>query len=75
MFCTLSENLERIVSLFSLKYIQSDFTDVNSGIAGGGIQCRMLFMEFRRRRELSQSLEIASVKCFDLAFIIILMQI
>ena len=25
---------------------ESDFTDVNSGRAGGGILCRMLFIEF-----------------------------
>ena len=38
---SLSVNLERIVSILSKKYLakwsQSDFTDVNSGRAGGGI--------------------------------------
>ena len=42
-FCTLSGNLERIVSIVSTKYLvkwsQSDFTDVNSGRAGGGTRC------------------------------------
>ena len=53
----LSGNLERI-SILSTKYLeklsQSDFTDVNSGRADGGILCRMLFMEFHRRRGSSQ---------------------
>ena len=31
------------------KWSQSDFTDVNSGRAGGGILCRMFFIEFHRR--------------------------
>ena len=57
--CTLSGNLEWIVSILSIKYLekcmrpQSDFTDVNSGRAGGGILCRMLFIKFHRRRRLS----------------------
>ena len=44
--CTLSGNLDEIVSILSTKYLekcsQSDFTNVNSGRAGGGILCRML---------------------------------
>ena len=65
ILCTLSGNLERIVSILSTKYVekwsQSDFTDVNSGRAGGGILCRMLFIEFHRRRGSSE---------FSLIFII-----
>ena len=45
ILCTLTRYLERIVSILSTKYLekrsQSDFTDVNSGRAGGGILCRM----------------------------------
>ena len=52
--CTLSVYLERILAILSTKYLerwsQSDFTDVNSGRRGGGILCRMLFIEFQRRR-------------------------
>ena len=75
IFCTLSGNLERIVSVLSTKYLekwlQSDFTDVNSGRAGGRIQCRMLFIEFQRRRALSEFSAITSAKYFD--FVIILL--
>ena len=64
IFCTLSGNLERIVSILSTKYLekrsQSDFTDVNSGRAGGGILCRMLFIKFQRRRGLSEFSAITS---------------
>ena len=77
IFCTLSGNLERIVSILSTKYLekwsQSDFTYVNSGRAGGGIICRMLFIEFQRRRGLSEFSAITSAKYFDLAFVIILL--
>ena len=77
ILCTLSGNLERIVFILSTKYLekwsQSDFTDVNSGRAGGGILCRMLFIEFHRRRGLSEYSEITSAKYFDLAFVIILL--
>ena len=41
------------------------FTDVNSGRAGGGILCRMLFIEFQRRRGLSEFSEITSAEYFD----------
>ena len=64
IFCALSRNMERIVSILSTKYLekwsQSDFTDVNSGRAGGGILCRMLFIEFQRRRGLSEFSAITS---------------
>ena len=77
ILCTLSENLERTVSIVSTKYLekwsQSDFTDVNSGRAGGGIICRMLFIEFHRRRGLSELSEITSAEYYDLAFVIILL--
>ena len=53
IFCTLPGNLDWIVSILSTKYLekrsQSDFTVVNSGRAGDGIICRMLFIEFHRR--------------------------
>ena len=69
VFCTSSGNLERIVSILSTKYLekwsQSDFTDVNSGRAGGGILCRMFFIKFHRRRGLSEFSEITSAKYFD----------
>ena len=68
IFCTLSGNLERVVSILSTKYLekwsQNDFTDVNSGRAGGGILCRMLFIEFQRQRRLLFS-AITSAKYFD----------
>ena len=48
--------------------------DVNSCRAGGGMLCRMLFIEFHRRRGLSEFSEITSAKYFDLAFVIILLQ-
>ena len=52
ILCISSGNLERIVSILSTKYLdkwsQSDYTDVNSDRAGGGILCRMLFNEFHR---------------------------
>ena len=41
------------------------FTDVNSGRAGGGILCTMLFIEFQRRRGLSEFSAITSAKYFD----------
>ena len=67
----------RAVSILSTKYLdkwsQSDFTDANSGRAGGGILCRMFFIEFHRRRGLSKFSEITSAKYFDLAFVIILL--
>ena len=49
------------------------FTDMNSGRAGGEIPCRMLFIEFHRRRRLSEFSEITSAKYFDLALVIILL--
>ena len=52
---------------------KSDFTDVNSGRAGGGILCRMLYIEFQRQRGLSEFSAITSAKYFDLAFVIILL--
>ena len=74
ILCTLSRNLERIVSILSTIYLEklsrSDFTDLNSGRGGGGTLCRMLFIEFHR---LSVFSEITSAKCFDLAFVIILL--
>ena len=74
---TLSGNLERVVSILSIKYLekwsQSDFTDVNSGRASGGILCGMLSIELHRRRGLSEFSEITSAKYFDLAFVIILL--
>ena len=77
IFCTLSGNLERMVLILSTKYpeelSQSDFTDVNSGRAGGEIICRMLFIEFHRRRGLSEFSEITSAKYFNLAFVIIVL--
>ena len=77
IFCTLSGNLERVVSIFSTKYLekwsQSDFTEVNSGKAGGGIICRMLFIELHRRRGSSEFSEITSAKYFNLALVIILL--
>ena len=49
IFGTLSANLERIVSSLSTQYFkkwsQSDFTDVNSRRAEGGILRRMLFIK------------------------------
>ena len=49
---TLYTNLERIVSILCKKYFdkwsQSDFTDVNSGRAVGGILRRMLFIKVTR---------------------------
>ena len=70
IFCTLSGNLERLVSILSTKHLekwsQSDFTDVNSGRAGGGILWRMLFIEFHRQRGLSEFSEIPSAKFFPL---------
>ena len=47
--------------------------DVNSGKAGSGILCRMLFMEFHRRQGLSEFSEITLAEYFDLAFVIILL--
>ena len=77
IFCTLYGNLERIVSILSTKYFEKwspiSFTNVNSGGVGGGILCRMLFMEFPMRRGLSEFYEITSAKYCDLAFIIILL--
>ena len=77
IFCCLSGNLERIFSILSTKYLekwsQSDFTDVNSGRAGGEILCRMFFIEFHRRRGLSEFSEITSAKYFYSAFVIILL--
>ena len=71
IFCTLSGNLVRIVSILFSKYLkkwsQSDFTDVNSGRAGVGILCRMVFIELHRRRGLSEFHEIRSAKYFDFA--------
>ena len=76
ILCTLSGNLERIVSILSTKYLekwsQNDFTDVNSGRAIGGILCRMLYIELHRQRGLSEFSDITSAKYFDLAFVIIL---
>ena len=76
ILCTLSGNLERIVSILSTKYLekwsQNDFTDVNSGRASGGILCRMLYIELHRQRGLSEFSDITSAKYFDLAFVIIL---
>ena len=66
-----------IVSILSTQYLEKTslnyFTDVNSGRAGGGILCRMIFMELHRRRGLSEFSEIISAKYFDLAFVIILL--
>ena len=77
IFCTLCGNFEWVVSILSKKYLkkwsQSDFTDVNSGRAGGGILCRMLFIEFHRRRGLSNLFEIISAKYFVFAFVLILL--
>ena len=77
LFCTLSVNLERIVTILYTKYLdklsQRDFTDVNSGREGGGIPCRMLFIELHTRRRLSKFSEITSAKYFDSAFVIILL--
>ena len=74
IMCTLSGNLERVVTILSKKYLekwsQSHFTDVNSGRAGGGIPCRMLVIEFHKRQGLSEFSEIASAKYFDVAFVI-----
>ena len=53
LVCSLSGNLELIVS---------------NGRTGGGILCRMLFIEFQRRRGLSEFSVITSDKYFDLAF-------
>ena len=62
ILCTFSGNLERIVLILSTKYVdkwsQSDFTDMNSSKAGGGIICIMLFIEFHRRRGLSKYLAV-----------------
>ena len=64
IFCTFSGNLERIFLVLSTQYLekwsQSDFTDVNSGRAGGGILCRMLLIQFHRRWGLSEFSEITS---------------
>ena len=54
-------------------YPQNDFTDVNSGRAGGEILCRMLFIQFHRRRGLSEFSKITSAKYLYLAFVIILL--
>ena len=40
-----------IHKIFIEKWSQSKYTDVNSGRAGGGILCRMLFIELHRRRD------------------------
>ena len=60
IFCTLTGNLEGIVSILSAIYFetwsQSDFTDVNPDRAGGGILCKMLFIELHRRRGRRQIL-------------------
>ena len=65
LFRTLSANLEQIVSFVSTKdfkkWSQSDFTTVNSGKAGVGIICRMLFIDFHRRRGLSELSEITAL--------------
>ena len=77
IFCGLSGNLKRIVSILSTRYLeklsQSDFTDVNSGGEGGEMLCRMFFIEFQRRRGLSEFSEITSAKYFYIAFVIILL--
>ena len=52
IFGTLCTNLKQIVSILCKKIFvkrsQSDFTDVNSGRAGGGIPRRMLFIKVTR---------------------------
>ena len=51
---------------------ECDFTDVNSGRASDRILLRMLFMEFHRRRRLSEFSEITSANIFRCAFVLIL---
>ena len=48
---------------------------MNAGRASCGILCRMLFIEFHRRRGLSEFSEITSAKYFDLASVIILLHV
>ena len=56
-----------------LNRLKSTVTDVNSGRAGGGILCRLLFIELHRRRGLSHVFEITLDEYFDFAFVIILL--
>ena len=60
-------------TIYFEKWSQTDFADVNSGGAGGGIICRMLLIDFHRRRGLPEFSEVASANYFDLASVIILL--